>query len=103
GDVMRHRPRRSTDRVIDGPMASSILLTGVVMAAATLAAIDLGLPGGLLRGDLLPGMGTVDVARTMGFTVIVLASLCIAYSSRSPNESAFRRLASNPRLVGAVV
>jgi Ca2+-transporting ATPase len=96
-DVMRHAPRRATDRVIDRAMATTIVTTGVVMAAATLLAIEMRLPAGLL-----PGSGTLDEARTMGFTVSVLASLFIAYNSRSPRQSAFVRPLSNPRLAGAV-
>jgi magnesium-transporting ATPase (P-type) len=96
-DVMRHPPRRPTDRIIDRPMVATVLITGVVMAAATLAALDLGLPGGLL-----PGTGSVPEARTMAFTVIVLASLLIAYSARSPTASAFLGVRTNPRLAGAV-
>jgi Ca2+-transporting ATPase len=38
----------------------------------------------------------------MGITVSVLASLFIAYNSRSPRESAFHRPLSNPRLAGAI-
>ena len=96
-DVMRHPPRRSTDRVIDRAMALTILSTGVVMAAATLLAIDMRLPGGLI-----PGTGSVDEARTMGFTVSVFASLFVAYNARSAMTSAFHRPLSNPRLVGAI-
>jgi magnesium-transporting ATPase (P-type) len=96
-DVMRHPPRRSTDRVIDRAMAATIISTGVAMAAATLLAIDLRLPGGLI-----PGSGSVDEARTMAFTTSVLASLFVAYSARSATVSAFHRPLSNPRLAGAV-
>jgi magnesium-transporting ATPase (P-type) len=96
-DVMAHPPRRMTDRVIDRAMALTIVTTGVVMAAATLLAIDLRLPGGLLAGS-----GSVEEARTMGFTVSVIASLFIAYNARSARVSAFHRPLSNMRLVGAV-
>ena len=95
--VMRDPPRRPTERVIDVPMAITILYTGMVMAAATLLAIDLRLPGGLV-----PGTGSLDEARTMGFTVSVFASLFIAYNARSIRESAFHRPLSNPRLAAAV-
>ena len=68
------------------------------MAATTLLAIDLRLPGGLI-----PGSGTLDEARTMGFTVSVFASLFVAYNARSATATAFHRPFSNPRLVGAIV
>ncbi|NJD30233.1 MAG: cation-translocating P-type ATPase, partial [Chloroflexi bacterium] len=96
-DVMRQPPRRPTDRVIDRPMGLTIILTGLVMAAATLLAIDLRLPGGLV-----PGSASLVEARTMGFTTSVIASLFVAYNARSARESAFHRFFSNRRLVGAI-
>jgi len=96
-DVMRRRPRRPTDRVIDRRMQVGVVFIGLVMAVATLGTIDLMLPGGLIEGS-----SDLDRARTMGFTVLVLAQLFNAFNSRSDHESAFRGLFTNWRLFGAV-
>jgi magnesium-transporting ATPase (P-type) len=96
-DVMQRQPRRPTDRVIDRRMQFGVLFIGLVMAVATLGTIDLMLPGGLIDGT-----SDLDHARTMGFTVLVLAQLFNAFNSRSDHESAFRGLFHNYRLFGAV-
>ncbi|MEO8510538.1 MAG: cation-translocating P-type ATPase [Chloroflexota bacterium] len=96
-DVMRHPPRGVTDRVIDRAMQLDVLFVGIVMAAVTLLAIDLYLPGGLVAGS-----GTLDEARTAGFTVLVLAQLFNAFNARSVRDSAFRGTFTNPRLLVAV-
>ena len=96
-DAMRRPPRRLTDRVIDRQMQVGIIYVGVVMAVATLVTIDLRLPGGLI-----PGTGTLDEARTMGFTVLVLAQLFNAFNARSSRRSAFHASFTNARLFGAV-
>ena len=74
-----------------------VLYIGLVMAAATLLTIDSQLPGGLL-----PGSGTIDEARTMGFTVLVLAQLFNALNARSPTKSAFRQPLANPFLIAGI-
>jgi magnesium-transporting ATPase (P-type) len=94
---MRHPPRRLTDRVIDRDMAAGVVFIGLVMAIATLFAIDLVLPGGLIEGG-----GSLEEARTMGFTVLVLAQLFNALNSRSNLASAFTALFTNLRLWGAI-
>jgi len=94
---MRHPPRRLTDRVIDRNMAAGVVFIGLVMAIATLFAIDLVLPGGLIEGG-----GSLEEARTMGFTVLVLAQLFNALNSRSNRASAFTALFTNLRLWGAI-
>jgi Ca2+-transporting ATPase len=96
-DVMRHPPRTRTDRIVDGEMGLSVILIGAVMAAATLATIDLMLPGGIFAGS--EGLAK---ARTAGFTVLVLAQLFNAFNSRSDRMSAFEGLFTNPRLFAAV-
>jgi Ca2+-transporting ATPase len=96
-DVMRHPPRKLTDRVIDREMALGVLIVGVVMAVATLLTIDLKLPGGLIAGS-----AELPEARTAGFTVLVLAQLFNCFNSRSERESAFRDRFQNYRLFGAV-
>src|SRR5690606_34537017 len=49
-DVMARPPRPPHERVIDGRMWASVIRNGAVMAAATLATLDLYLPGGLFEG-----------------------------------------------------
>jgi magnesium-transporting ATPase (P-type) len=97
GDVMRHSPRRLSDRVIDREMQLGVLFVGLVMALATLATIDLKLPGGLVEGSA----GLVE-ARTAGFTVLVLAQLFNCFNSRSERISAFRGLFTNRWLWAAI-
>jgi Ca2+-transporting ATPase len=96
-DVMRRPPRRLTDRVIDREMWYGVVFVGFVMAVATLLAIDAALPGGLIAGT-----GDLTQARTVGFTVLVLAQLFNCFNSRSERDSAFRGLFRNPLLWGAV-
>jgi magnesium-transporting ATPase (P-type) len=96
-DVMRHPPRKATDRIIDRRMQGSVIVIGFVMAIATLLTIDLMLPGGLIAGS-----AGLDYARTAGFTVLVLSQLFNALNSRSEEGSAFSRLSTNPRLVAAI-
>jgi magnesium-transporting ATPase (P-type) len=74
-----------------------VVFIGLVMAIATLFAIDVVLPAGLVDGT-----GTLAKAQTTAFTVLVLAQLFNAMNSRSPRASAFRDPLSNPRLVGAI-
>jgi magnesium-transporting ATPase (P-type) len=96
-DVMRRPPRGLTERVIDRPMWLGVLYIGMVMAGATLLTMDWRLPGGVL-----PGSGSVDEARTMGFTVLVLAQLFNAVCARSSTDSAFARPLGNPQLLAAI-
>jgi magnesium-transporting ATPase (P-type) len=96
-DVMRRRPRKLTDRVIDREMQLGVMLVGVVMALVTLLAIDLKLPGGLVEGSA----GLAE-ARTAGFTVLVLAQLFNCFNSRSDRVSAFRGLFTNRWLWAAI-
>jgi magnesium-transporting ATPase (P-type) len=96
-DVMRHPPRKLTDRVIDREMQLGVLFVGLVMALATLLAVDLKLPGGLVEGS-----GGVVEARTAGFTVLVLAQLFNCFNSRSDRTSAFRGLFTNRWLWAAI-
>jgi Ca2+-transporting ATPase len=96
-DVMDRKPRKPTDSVIDMRMWRSVIATGLVMAAVTLATIDMHLPGGLVEGT-----GDLATARTAGFTVLVLAQLFNCFNARSGRASAFRRLFVNPWLWGAI-
>jgi magnesium-transporting ATPase (P-type) len=97
GDVMRHAPRRPTDRVIDREMWIGILWVGLVMALVTLVALDLRLDGGFLGGS-----GDIDEARTMAFTTLVVAQLFNCFNARSDRASAFHGLFANRWLWGAI-
>jgi calcium-translocating P-type ATPase len=96
-DVMRRPPRRMTDRIIDGRMWAGILYVGLIMAAVSLIALDLGLPGGLFSGA-----GSIDHARTMAFTTLVLGQLFNCFNARSDRTSAFKNLFSNRWLWAAI-
>jgi magnesium-transporting ATPase (P-type) len=67
------------------------------MAAVTLLALDLRLPGGLVGGS-----GTVEEARTMAFTTLVVAQLFNCFNARSDRTSAFHRLFTNRWLWAAI-
>ncbi len=95
--VMRRPPRKPTDRVIDGQMWSGIVWVGLVMAIVTLAALDLGLAGGVLGGS-----GDIVEGRTMAFTTLVLAQLFNTFNARSDRVSAFHNLFTNRWLWGAI-
>ncbi|MEE6283297.1 cation-translocating P-type ATPase [Georgenia sp. MJ170] len=96
-DVMARKPRALTERVVDGQMWAGILFIGLVMGAATLLTIDIFLPGGLIEGN-----DNLEVARTAGFTTLVVAQLFNALNSRSETTSAFHRLFVNPWLWAAL-
>jgi len=96
-DVMRRPPRGPGDRVIDRDMWIGIFWIGLVMAVATLVALDLRLPGGLV-GD----GGDVETARTMAFTTLVLAQLFNCFNARSDRRSAFAGLLTNRWLWAAI-
>ena len=97
-DVMARPPRGIHDRAIDVGMWIGIATTGLVIAVATLLTMDAFLPGGLIPG----GTDTFEVARTAGFTTLVLCGLFTAFNARSATSSAFRALFANPWLWGAV-
>ncbi|MCE3270620.1 MAG: ATPase, P-type (transporting), superfamily, subfamily, partial [Ramlibacter sp.] len=97
GDVMARPPRRADDPAIDRRMWAGVLVVGLAMALATLLTIDLFLPGGLVEGE-----ESLRVARTAGFTTLVLAQLFNCFNARSEEVSAFRRPFVNPWLWGAV-
>jgi potassium/sodium efflux P-type ATPase len=96
-DVMGRPPRRLTDRVIDAEMWVGIAWVGAVMAAVTLLALDLRLPGGIVGGS-----GNVTEARTMAFTTLVLAQLFNCFNARSDRTTAFHKLFTNRLLWGAI-
>lgn len=97
GDVMARSPRRPGERMIDTVMWMRVIFTGVVMGTVTLLTIDMFLPGGLIQGT-----DSVDVARTAGFTTLVIAQLFNALNARSDATSAFRHLFANHWLWAAI-
>ncbi len=97
-DVMARRPRRPNAPTIDRRMWAGIVSIGLVMALVTLFTIDLFLPGGLVEGH-----DTLTVARTAGFTTLVLAQLFNALNARSETTSAFHGLFANRWLVGSLL
>ena len=97
--VMSDPPRRIGERVINRDMIERIVLLSIVSAVSALAALDLGLAGGILGGS-----GDLATARTMAFSTLVLGQICDAFNSRSPRVSAFRRPFDNRALwLSAVV
>ncbi|MCL3837205.1 cation-translocating P-type ATPase [Aeromicrobium duanguangcaii] len=97
-DVMQRPPRRLDDRAIDPRMWRGIVTIGLVMAIVSLFSIDVFLPGGLVEGD-----DSLEVARTAGFTTLVLAQLFNALNARSETTTVFHGLFRNPWLWGAIV
>ena len=96
-DVMARPPRRPGAPVIDATTWVWFGWLGLLMGGLTLLTIDAFLPGGLL-----PGAGTLAVARTAGFTTLVFAQLFNALNARSLGTSAFRGLFRNRWLWGAI-
>ena len=95
---MTRQPRRSGAHMIDARMWVGIISTGIVMSLLTLLTIDLFLPGGLIEGH-----ETLMLARTAGFTVLVLAQLFNCFNSRSETASAFCAIFANRWLWGTVI
>jgi P-type Ca2+ transporter type 2C len=97
-DPMARAPRKPTDKVIGLGMWVHMIWLGLVMAVVVLTTIDLFHVGGQLAGE-----SSLEIARTAGFTVLVLIQLFNAFNSRSMEHSAFYRVFSNPWLVGAIL
>ena len=95
--VMARPPRSRSDRLIDGRMWTGIIVGGVAMAVSSLLTLDFGLPGGLIEGNL-----GLSEARTMAFTVLVLAQLFNVFNSRSDTVSVATHLFTNVWLWAAV-
>ena len=97
-DLMARRPRKLTERAIDARMWTGIASVGFVMAVVALFTIDLFLAGGLVEGS-----DPLEVARTAGFTTVVLAQLFNALNARSETTSAFHGLFANKWLWGSIL
>ena len=87
--LMRRGPRRRGEGVLTPRMWREIVTSGLVMAIGTLWLLDASLPGGFVAGT-----GTIEHARAMTFTTLVLAQLFNAFNARSPLRSAFSDLGS---------
>ena len=96
-DMMARRPRPRSERVIDARMWLGVCEIGVVVAVVALLTMDICLPGGLVEGT-----GSIETARTAGFTVLVLAHLFNCFNARSETASAFHGFFVNPWLWGAI-
>ena len=96
-DIMQRLPRRPEHRVIDGAMWIGIVWVGLATALVTLAALDIGLAGGLVGGT-----GDIAEGRTMALTTLVFAQLFNAFNARSDRVSAFHRLFTNRMLWAAI-
>lgn len=88
--VMTKPPRRPDQRALDGPEWARILGTGFVMAALSLLALDVCLPGGLIEGN-----DDVATGRTVAFTVLVILQLVNTLSVRHAHRSMFIGVFSN--------
>jgi Ca2+-transporting ATPase len=86
---MRRGPRRRGEGVLTARMWREIVTSGLVMALGTLLVLDASLPGGFIDGS-----GTIEHARSMAFTTLVLAQLFNAFNARSDTRSAFSDLRS---------
>jgi Ca2+-transporting ATPase len=96
-DVMKRSPRPHGEGVLTRRMWGGIFLVGAVMAVGTLFVLDASLPGGLIEGS-----GSVDYARTMAFTTLVIFQLFNVFNARSDERSAFSGLFGNGWLWAAV-
>jgi P-type Ca2+ transporter type 2C len=95
--LMRRAPRDPAVGVITPRMWAGICAAAVVIAAGTLLALDAGLPGGLIAGT-----GSVEYARTLAFTTLVLFELFDVFCARSDEETALHRTLRNGWLLVAV-
>ena len=95
--LMRRAPRDPAARVISPRMWAGIGVAAIVIATGTLAALDAGLAGGLIAGG-----GSVEYARTLAFTTLVLYELVDVFCARSDEETALHRTFRNGWLLAAV-
>jgi Ca2+-transporting ATPase len=94
-EVMSRPPRSVSDRVIDGRMWNNIIVIGAAVAAATLVAIRLYVPGG-------PMPSSLETARTAGFTVLVITQLFNTLNARSETQTVFHGFFANGWLWAAI-
>ena len=95
--LMRRGPRRRGEGVLTPRMWREIATSGLVMALGTLWVLDASLPGGFVAGT-----GTIEHARSMAFTTLVLAQLFNAFNTRAVSRSAFADLGAAHWTIAAV-
>jgi Ca2+-transporting ATPase len=95
--LMQRAPRDPRARVITPRMWAGIALAALVIGAGTLAALDAGLPGGLIEGE-----GSAEYARTLAFNTLVVYELYNVFCARSDRASALCGLFANAWLWAAV-
>ncbi len=78
-DVMRHPPRRSTARIMDGRFLGTMVFTGVLTAG-----VSLGVFLAVLK------TGDLELARTQAFTVLVFSELLRSFGSRDKHKPVWR-------------
>jgi Ca2+-transporting ATPase len=95
--VMERPPRPPDEGVLTWRMWAGILFVGAIMAAGTLAVLDVSMPGGFVHGS-----HGLRYAQTMAFTTLMLFQLFNVFNARSEDESAFRGLLDNRWLLAAI-
>jgi Ca2+-transporting ATPase len=88
--LMQLPPRPPAEGVLTWRMWRGILFIGVIMAAGTLAVLDLSLPGGFVAGS-----GTLAYGQTMAFTTLMLFQMFNVLNARSDRHSAFHHPFTN--------
>ncbi len=92
-DLMQRPPRRPDERLLDGGRLRAIVGEGLMLALIAL---------GAFAASLFLWHQTIDQARTVAFSVMVVAQLVHAFNSRSGRLSLFHLgMASNRSLVWA--
>ena len=94
---MRQQPRPVGEGVLTPQMWRGIAFVGMIMAAGTLFALDISLPGGFVDGS-----GSLRYAQTMAFTTLMLFQIFNVVNARSDDISAFVGLFTNPWLWAAM-
>lgn len=88
--LMQMPPRPAREPVITLQMWLGIGWVGLIMAAATLYALDAALPGGFVEGS-----GDLAYAQTMAFHTLMLCQVWNVFNARSDTRSAFAQLFHN--------
>jgi P-type Ca2+ transporter type 2C len=96
-DLMQRPPRRVGEGVLTPQMWRGIAFVGVIMAAGTLFALDISLPGGFVEGS-----GSLRYAQTMAFTTLMLFQIFNVLNARSDDISAFVKPFTNQWLWAAM-
>lgn len=93
-DIMTRQPRPFQEGIFARGLHLRIAAQGGLIGLSTLAVFVL---------ELFLGSGTLDVARTMAFTTLVLSQLLFVFQCRSESHRVWEiGILSNPWLVGAV-